>query len=89
MMVLFACIMAGAIGASMAAGAMPNQSTHGAMNILCGMIGGMLAFAATIGLLQLAPGVSVFLQFVLVSAISGALVTLGSGSLRNVMRDSL
>lgn len=87
-MVFFACIMAGAIGAGMAAGAMPNQAVHGTLNIIFGVIGGTIAFAATTELLQLAPGVSVFLQFVLISAIAGALVTLASGSLRNIMRDS-
>ncbi|MSU88271.1 hypothetical protein GE300_01405 [Rhodobacteraceae bacterium 2CG4] len=86
-MMFFVCALAGMIGASMAAGILPGQSIHGVPNLALGALGGTVAFAATVELLLLEPGVSVFLQFLVIGGISGALMTLAIGSLRNILRN--
>ncbi|MHA3976253.1 hypothetical protein ACW9UR_01095 [Halovulum sp. GXIMD14794] len=81
-------VLAGAIGAAMAAGLMPERSVHGTLNLVLGILGGTIAFATTVELLHIEPAVSVFLQFLIIGGGTGAAFTLAVGSLRNILRDT-
>lgn len=83
----FVSVLAGAIGASMAAGLLPGRSVHGTLNLVLGVLGGTIAFAMTFELLNIVPTVSVFLQFLIIGGATGAAFTLGIGSLRNILRN--
>ncbi len=84
-MTLILSVLAGAIGASWAAGTWPRMSLVGAINILFGLIGGVAVWAAAYELSLLAPNFTVLLSLLVLGGLGGALLTLGAGSLRNIV----
>jgi len=85
MTVLFLSIFAGTIGATLAAGHWPARSMSGVMNTALGLIGGTLAWAATVEIAALEQSLSTFMIVFGVGMMTGALATLGAGSLRNLL----
>lgn len=85
MIVLFLSILAGVIGASLVAGQWPARTMSGAINVALGLIGGTLSWAATVEVAALEQSLSTFMVVFGVGAVTGGLLTLGVGSLRNLL----
>lgn len=87
MMILFVCILAGAIGTSLAAGLWPERAFSGNTNIALGMIGGTMAWAASSDLAALQPNVANFLTILVIGGACGVMLNMGLAALRNILRD--
>ena len=75
-MILFVCILAGAMGASLASALWPERAFNGNLNIALGLLGGTMAWAASVDLAALAPSVSTFLTILIIGNVCGAMLML-------------
>lgn len=85
-MIFFICVLAGAIGGSIAGGLAPNRSFSGSMNVGYGIFGGTLSWTVATDIGAMDPHVSNFLLILIIAGTGGIILTLGAASLRNIIR---
>lgn len=84
-MTFFMFTLAGMIGAGIIAEFWPQRAVGGSLNLGFGIVGGGALWAAALESSRLEPAITSLMLTLALGALGGAMVTMGAGSLRNIL----